>query len=130
IELLEVTVSRIKLFPGFSLNDHTGSYITVLTEGGGGVTTVTEKTENELNTDKLISRENDISLQGTVTTAMAVREAEEGGMTIEAVLSQLIDITVFIFNLTFLTVMKTAVTSQRYLLTRKHQNKSFIILQE
>ncbi|OAT10762.1 hypothetical protein BDBG_17417 [Blastomyces gilchristii SLH14081] len=59
--------------------------------------------------NELISRRNDTSLQDTATTATAAKEAgEEEDVTIEAVLSQLIDITVFIFNLTFLMVMKAA----------------------
>ncbi|KMW69207.1 hypothetical protein BDDG_13374, partial [Blastomyces dermatitidis ATCC 18188] len=65
--------------------------------------------ENRLNIDKLISRRDNILLQGTVTTAMTVKEAEEEeDVTMRAVLSQLIDTAVSAFNLAFLTVMKTA----------------------
>ncbi|EQL28008.1 hypothetical protein BDFG_09203, partial [Blastomyces dermatitidis ATCC 26199] len=109
IELLRVTVLRIKLFPGFSLNDHTGSYITVLTREGGGITTAVREVRDELNTDKLISRRDDISLQGTVTTAAVIKEAEEEeDVIMRAVLLQLIDIIIFIFNLAFLTVTEAA----------------------
>ncbi|EQL29801.1 hypothetical protein BDFG_07643, partial [Blastomyces dermatitidis ATCC 26199] len=133
IELLRATVFRTKLFPGSSLNDHTGSYITVLTGGRGGVATVVREVRDRTDTDRSdtdtpAGRRNNTSLQGTATTAMAVREAGED-VTMRAVLLQLID-TVFTFNLAFLTVTETAAASQRHLLTRKHQNKSFIILQE
>ncbi|EQL36882.1 hypothetical protein BDFG_01520 [Blastomyces dermatitidis ATCC 26199] len=132
IELLRVTVSEIKLFSGFSLNDHTGSYITVLTERRGSVTTAVREAENELNTDKLISRRDDISLQGTVTITVTAKEAEEEeDMTMKAVLLQLIDIAVSAFNLAFLAATEAAATPQRHLLlTRKCQNKSLIVLQE
>ncbi|OAT00008.1 uncharacterized protein BDCG_16423 [Blastomyces dermatitidis ER-3] len=62
---------------------------------------------------------------------MTAKEAEEGeDMTMRVILPRLIDITVFIFNLAFLTVMKATVTPQRHLLTRKCQNKLFTVLQE
>ncbi|EGE85684.1 hypothetical protein BDDG_08629, partial [Blastomyces dermatitidis ATCC 18188] len=110
IELLRVTVSEIKLSLSFSLNDHTGSYITVLAERESGVTTVIRETENELNTDTSASRRDDISLQGTVTITTAAREAGED-VTIRAVLLQLIDTAVFTFNLTFLIVTEAAAAS-------------------
>ncbi|EQL27715.1 hypothetical protein BDFG_09476 [Blastomyces dermatitidis ATCC 26199] len=122
-----VTVSEIKLFSDFSLNDYMGSYITVLTEEGSGVTTAVRGAGNELDTDELTSRRDNISLQGTVTSAAAAREAGED-VTMKAVLPQLIDTAVF--NLAFFTVTETAAASQRHLLTRKHQNKPSIVLQE
>ncbi|EQL28138.1 hypothetical protein BDFG_09090, partial [Blastomyces dermatitidis ATCC 26199] len=132
IELLRVTVSEIKLSLSFSLNDHTESYITVLAERESSITTAAEGAENRLNIDKLISRRDNISLQGMMTIITAAKEAgEEGDMIIRAVLSQLIDTAAFIFNLTFLTAMEAAAAPQRHLLlTRKHQNKSLIISQE
>ncbi|EGE77496.1 hypothetical protein BDDG_00433 [Blastomyces dermatitidis ATCC 18188] len=131
IELLKATVLRIKLFSSFSLNDYTGSYITVLTEKEDSVATVMREVENETDTDKLISRRNDISLQDVTTITTAVKEVEEEeDIIIRAVLLQLIDIIISAFNLAFLTVTETAVTSQRYLLTRKHQNKFSTVLQE
>ncbi|OAT13903.1 hypothetical protein BDBG_17932 [Blastomyces gilchristii SLH14081] len=63
---------------------------------------------NELNTDTLISRRDDISLQDTATTVTAAREVEEG-VTMRAVLLQLINITTF--NLAFLTVTEAAAAS-------------------
>ncbi|OAS99414.1 uncharacterized protein BDCG_16114 [Blastomyces dermatitidis ER-3] len=110
IELLRVTVSEIKLSLSFSLNDHTGSYITVLAERESGVTTVIREAENELNTDTSVSRRDDISLQGTVTITTAAREAGED-VTMRAVLLQLIDTAVFTFNLTFLIVTEAAAAS-------------------
>ncbi|EQL30077.1 hypothetical protein BDFG_07370 [Blastomyces dermatitidis ATCC 26199] len=90
------------------------SYITVLTEGGGSVTTAVGGAGDGMNTDRLnadtpAGRRDNTSLQGTATTTTAVREAEED-VTMRAVLSQLID-AVFIFNLAFLTVMKAAAAS-------------------
>ncbi|EQL31581.1 hypothetical protein BDFG_06154, partial [Blastomyces dermatitidis ATCC 26199] len=111
IKLLRVTVSEIKLFLSFSLNDHTGSYATVLAEREGSVATAVREAENRSDTDKLISRENDISLQGMTTTVTAAREAGEEYVTMKAVLPQLSDITVFIFNLTFLAVTEAAAAS-------------------
>ncbi|EQL27746.1 hypothetical protein BDFG_09444, partial [Blastomyces dermatitidis ATCC 26199] len=108
IELFRVTVLRIKLSSGFSLNDHTELYVTVLTERENSIATVMRETENELNTDTSVSRRDNISLQDTATITAAVREAEED-VTIRAVLSQLIDI--IIFNLAFLTVTETAAAS-------------------
>ncbi|EEQ84322.1 uncharacterized protein BDCG_01127 [Blastomyces dermatitidis ER-3] len=128
IKLLRVTVFRIKLSLKFSLNDHTGSYITVLIERESGVTTVMRGAGDESDTDELTGRRDDISLQGMATTITAAREVEED-VTMRAVLPRLI--TAATFNLAFLTVMKAAAASQRHLLlTRKHQNKFLIISQE
>ncbi|EQL37678.1 hypothetical protein BDFG_01240, partial [Blastomyces dermatitidis ATCC 26199] len=132
IEFLRVTVLRIKLSLSFSSNDHTGSYITVLTERRSSVTTAVRETgdktdTDELNTDALTGRRDDTSLQGTATTAAAAREAGED-VAMKAVLLQLIDTVTF--NLAFLTVTETAAASQRCLLTRKHQNKPSTVLQE
>ncbi|EQL29138.1 hypothetical protein BDFG_08203, partial [Blastomyces dermatitidis ATCC 26199] len=132
IELLRVTVSRIKLSLSSSLNDHTGSYITVLTGRRGSIATAAERMGDELNMNESISRRDDTSLQGTATTVTAAKEAgEEEDMTMKAVLSQLIDTAISAFNLTFLAVMEAVTTPQRHLLfTRKHQNKPLIIFQE
>ncbi|OAT02936.1 uncharacterized protein BDCG_17842 [Blastomyces dermatitidis ER-3] len=111
IELLRVTVLRIKLFSDFSLNDHTESYITVLTEGGGGVTTAVGETGNRLNMNELTGREDNTSLQDTVTTTTATREAGEGDVIMKAVLPRLSDTTVFTFNLAFLTATEAAAAS-------------------
>ncbi|OAT02656.1 uncharacterized protein BDCG_17704 [Blastomyces dermatitidis ER-3] len=70
-----------------------------------------EEAGNELNTDELTGRRNDTSLQDTATITAAIRDVEEEDMTMRAVLLQLIDITVSVFNLAFLTVMKTAAAS-------------------
>ncbi|EQL31654.1 hypothetical protein BDFG_06104 [Blastomyces dermatitidis ATCC 26199] len=70
-----------------------------------GIATVTERAENRSDTDTPVSRRNNISLQGTATSATAVREVEED-VKMRAVLSQLIDI--ITFNLAFLTVMEAA----------------------
>ncbi|OAT01208.1 uncharacterized protein BDCG_16972 [Blastomyces dermatitidis ER-3] len=95
IELFRVTISEIKLSLKFSLNDHIESYITILIKRRGSVTTVMRESENELNTDELTDRRNDISLQDAATTAAAARDAEEGeDVTMRVMLSQLIDITV------------------------------------
>ncbi|EQL31024.1 hypothetical protein BDFG_06652, partial [Blastomyces dermatitidis ATCC 26199] len=128
IKLLRVTVSETKLSLSFSSNDHIRSYITVLAEGEGSVAMMMREIENRSDTDKLISRRDDTSLQDTVTITTAVKEAEEEGVTMRAVLSQLIDITASAFNLAFLTVTEAAAASQRHLLTRKCQNKLSIIL--
>ncbi|KMW66395.1 hypothetical protein BDDG_11526 [Blastomyces dermatitidis ATCC 18188] len=61
--------------------------------------------ENEPDTDELISRRDDISLQGTATSTAAVREAEED-VIMKVILPQLIDIAAF--NLAFLTVTEAA----------------------
>ncbi|OAT01623.1 uncharacterized protein BDCG_17175 [Blastomyces dermatitidis ER-3] len=81
--------------------------------GGGSVTTAVRRAEKELNTDESISRRNDTSLQGTVTTAAAVREVEEEeeDVTMRAVLSQLSDTAVSAFNLAFLMITEAAATS-------------------
>ncbi|EQL29127.1 hypothetical protein BDFG_08194 [Blastomyces dermatitidis ATCC 26199] len=130
IKLLRVTVSEIKLSLRFSLNDHTGSYATVLIERGNDIATVVRRAENESDANESVSRRDNISLQDAATTATAARDAEEEeDVAMRAVLLQLID-TVFIFNLAFLTVTETAATSQRHLFTRKCQNKFLIVLQE
>ncbi|EQL28094.1 hypothetical protein BDFG_09130, partial [Blastomyces dermatitidis ATCC 26199] len=119
IELLRVTVPEIKLFPGSSLNDHTGSYITVLAEGGGSVTTVIREVRDEPDTDKLTGRRDDTPLQGTATTAAAAKEAG-GGVAMGAVLPRLIDTAVSASNLAFLAATEAAAAPQRHLLfTRK-----------
>ncbi|EQL30049.1 hypothetical protein BDFG_07443, partial [Blastomyces dermatitidis ATCC 26199] len=78
IELLRAAILRIKLFSEFYLNDYTGSYITVLIEERNSVTTVTERAENELNTDESADRRDDTLLQGTATITTAARDAEGG----------------------------------------------------
>ncbi|KMW69385.1 hypothetical protein BDDG_13536 [Blastomyces dermatitidis ATCC 18188] len=85
----------------------------MLIEREGGVATVIREAEKELDMNKLISRRDNISLQSTVTITAAVREAEEEeeDVTMRAVLLQLSDTVIFIFNLAFLTVMKAAATS-------------------
>ncbi|OAT00068.1 uncharacterized protein BDCG_16449 [Blastomyces dermatitidis ER-3] len=89
-----------------------GSYTTVLAEGGGGVATAAGGARDRMNIDKLISRRDDTSLQGVMTTVTAVKEAEEEeDMIMRAVLLQLIDATASIFNLAFLTVTETAAAS-------------------
>ncbi|EQL27821.1 hypothetical protein BDFG_09380, partial [Blastomyces dermatitidis ATCC 26199] len=108
IKLLRATVSEIKLSLRFSLNDHIGSYIIMLIEKRGSITTAAERAENRPDTDALTSRRNDISLQGIATTITAAREAE-GGVTMKAVLPRLIDTAAF--NLAFLTVTETAAAS-------------------
>ncbi|KMW68792.1 hypothetical protein BDDG_13034 [Blastomyces dermatitidis ATCC 18188] len=122
IELLRVTVSETKLFSGFSLNDHMGLYITVLTERRGSITTAVREAENRLNMNELTGRRDDTSLQGTVTiTAAAKKAEEEEDVIMRAVILQLIDTTVSAFNLAFLMGMEAAAAPQRYLLlTRKH----------
>ncbi|OAT02551.1 uncharacterized protein BDCG_17629 [Blastomyces dermatitidis ER-3] len=84
--------------------------------------------ENRLDTDAPAGRRDDTSLQGMATITLTAREAGED-VTMRVILSQLIDIT-STFNLTFLMIMETAAALQRHLLTRKYQNKLFIILQE
>ncbi|OAT11237.1 hypothetical protein BDBG_17472 [Blastomyces gilchristii SLH14081] len=69
----------------------------MLIEGGGGVAMAVEEAGNEPDTDEPTSRRDNTSLQCTVTTATAVREAEED-VTIRAVLSQLINTAVSAFN--------------------------------
>ncbi|OAT02241.1 uncharacterized protein BDCG_17460 [Blastomyces dermatitidis ER-3] len=71
-----------------------------------------KKAGEEPDTDKLISRRDDTSLQGTVTITTAAREAgeEEEDVEMRAVLSQLSDIIIFIFNLAFLTVTEATAT--------------------
>ncbi|KMW67945.1 hypothetical protein BDDG_12461 [Blastomyces dermatitidis ATCC 18188] len=76
------------LFLSSSLNDHTGSYATVLTEEGGGIATVMRRAEDGPDAD---------TLTGRITAA--AREAEEG-VTMEAELPRLID-TISTFNLAF-----------------------------
>ncbi|KMW69024.1 hypothetical protein BDDG_13210 [Blastomyces dermatitidis ATCC 18188] len=67
----------------------------------------------ELDTDELTSRRDNTSLQGTATTATAVREVEEEeeDVIIRAVLLQLSDTAVSAFNLAFLAVTETAAAS-------------------
>ncbi|EQL32538.1 hypothetical protein BDFG_05276 [Blastomyces dermatitidis ATCC 26199] len=59
-----------------------------------------EGAEKELNMNKLTGRRDNTSLQGTVTTAAAVREAGEGeeDVKMRAVFLQLSDATVSAFN--------------------------------
>ncbi|KMW66674.1 hypothetical protein BDDG_11660 [Blastomyces dermatitidis ATCC 18188] len=67
---------------------------------------------DELDTDKSISRRNDTSLQDTVTTTTAAKEAGgEEDMTMKAVLPRLIDAVTSASNLAFLTVTEAATTS-------------------
>ncbi|OAT01263.1 uncharacterized protein BDCG_17009 [Blastomyces dermatitidis ER-3] len=65
---------------------------------------------DEPDTDELTGRRDDTSLQGTVTITAAAKEAGED-VTMRVILSQLIDITAFTFNLAFLVVMKAAAAS-------------------
>ncbi|KMW67459.1 hypothetical protein BDDG_12131 [Blastomyces dermatitidis ATCC 18188] len=60
--------------------------------------------------DELTGRRDNISLQSMVTTAAAAREVEEEeeDVAMRAVLLQLSDAAVFIFNLAFLTVTEAA----------------------
>ncbi|OAT05246.1 hypothetical protein BDBG_16452 [Blastomyces gilchristii SLH14081] len=88
-----------------------------------------EEAEKELDTDEPTGRRDDTSLQGTGTTTTAAREAGED-VAMRAVLLQLIDAVISIFNLAFLAVTEAAAASQRHLLTRKHQNKPLIVSQE
>ncbi|EQL37994.1 hypothetical protein BDFG_01011 [Blastomyces dermatitidis ATCC 26199] len=130
IKLLRVTVSEIKLSPGFSLNDHTGSYVTVLMERGGGVATAVRGAEDRPDADAPASRRNNISLHSTATTTAAARDAGEGeDVTMRAVLPRLIDIT-STSNLAFFAATEAAAAPQRHLLTRKCQNKPSTVLQE
>ncbi|EEQ89528.1 uncharacterized protein BDCG_04648 [Blastomyces dermatitidis ER-3] len=108
IELLRVTVSETKLSLSSSLNDHMRSYITVLTERRGSVTTVVRRAGNRLDADAPVSRRDDISLQSMATFTAVIREAEEDVM-MRVMLLQLIDTVTF--NLAFLTVTEAAATS-------------------
>ncbi|EEQ89162.1 uncharacterized protein BDCG_04282 [Blastomyces dermatitidis ER-3] len=103
-----------------------GSYIIMLIEEGG-IATAAGGAEDKLNADTSAGRRDNTSLQGTATSTVTAREAEED-VTMRAVLSQLIDITAF--NLAFLTVTEAAAAPQRCLLTRKCQNKPSTVLQE
>ncbi|OAT11909.1 hypothetical protein BDBG_17596 [Blastomyces gilchristii SLH14081] len=94
IELLEATVPRTKLSLSSSLNDHTGSYTTVLAGRGGGVTTAVGGAEDRPDADALTGR-----------TTAATREAG-GGVAMRAVLPRLIDTTVS--NLAFLMATEAA----------------------
>ncbi|OAT10856.1 hypothetical protein BDBG_06643 [Blastomyces gilchristii SLH14081] len=88
-----------------------GSYVTVLTERGGGVVTVMREMRDELNTDELTGRRDDTLLQGMATIITAAKEAEEEeDVIMRVILLQLIDTAVSAFNLAFLIVMKTAAT--------------------
>ncbi|KMW68696.1 hypothetical protein BDDG_12982 [Blastomyces dermatitidis ATCC 18188] len=81
----------------------------MLIERESDVATVMKEVEKELNTDKSVSRRNNISLQGTATTTTAARDAEEGeDVAMRAVLLRLIDTAVFTFNLAFLALMEAA----------------------
>ncbi|OAT11530.1 hypothetical protein BDBG_06995 [Blastomyces gilchristii SLH14081] len=103
----------------------------MLVERRDSVATAAERAGNRPDTDESVSRRDDISLQGMTTITAAVRDVEEEeDVTMRAVLLQLIDTAVFIFNLAFLTVTEAAAASQRHLITRKHQNKLFIVFQE
>ncbi|EQL28578.1 hypothetical protein BDFG_08700 [Blastomyces dermatitidis ATCC 26199] len=82
---------------------------------------VMRETENRPDTDELISRRNNTSLQGTATTAAAAKKAEEEeDMTMRAVLPQLIDTAVSAFNLAFLMITEAAAASQRHLLLTRN----------
>ncbi|OAT12277.1 hypothetical protein BDBG_07644 [Blastomyces gilchristii SLH14081] len=84
----------------------------MLIERRSGIATVKRKAEKELNTDKLISRRDNISLQGTVTITTAIRDIEEEeDVAMKVMLLQLIDATVSVFNLTFLIATEAAATS-------------------
>ncbi|EQL32441.1 hypothetical protein BDFG_05450, partial [Blastomyces dermatitidis ATCC 26199] len=109
IGLLRATVPETKLSLSSSLNDHTGSYATVLAGGGGSVATAVEGAEDRLDTDELISRRNDTSLQGIVTiTAAAKKAGGEEDIAMRAVLPRLIDTTASAFNLAFLAATEAA----------------------
>ncbi|KMW67504.1 hypothetical protein BDDG_12158 [Blastomyces dermatitidis ATCC 18188] len=73
----------------------------MLIEREGSIATVIRETEKESDTDELISRRDDISLQGTVTAAAAAREAgeeEEEDMTMRVMLSQSVNTAIFASN--------------------------------
>ncbi|OAT03930.1 hypothetical protein BDBG_00583 [Blastomyces gilchristii SLH14081] len=106
----QAAISAIKLFSEFSLNHHTGSYITVLVGKRGSVTTAVRGAEEGPDTDKLASRRDDTSLQGTATTTTITREAG-GGVTMRVMLPRLIDTAVSAFNLAFLTATEAAAAS-------------------
>ncbi|KMW67700.1 hypothetical protein BDDG_12259 [Blastomyces dermatitidis ATCC 18188] len=72
------------------------------------VATAVRGAGNRPDTDAPASRRDDISLQGTATSAAAAREAG-GGVAMGAVLPQLIDIAAS--NLAFLTAMEAAAAS-------------------
>ncbi|OAS99505.1 uncharacterized protein BDCG_16174 [Blastomyces dermatitidis ER-3] len=127
IGLLRATVPGIKLSPGSSLNDHTGSYTTVLAGGGGSVATAVGGVRDGPDTDTPASRRDDTPLQGTATSTTAAREAG-GDVVMRVMLPQLIDTATF--NLAFLMVTEAAAAPQRHLLfTRKCQNKPSTVLQ-
>ncbi|OAT03028.1 uncharacterized protein BDCG_17899 [Blastomyces dermatitidis ER-3] len=64
---------------------------------------------DRLDTDKLTDRRDDISLQGMTTITAAAKEAGgEEDVTMRAVLLQLIDTVISVFNLAFLMAMKAA----------------------
>ncbi|OAT05912.1 hypothetical protein BDBG_16511 [Blastomyces gilchristii SLH14081] len=80
----------------------------MLTEREGDITMMMRETEKELNTDKLISRRDNISLQDTVTITAVIREVEEEeeeeeDMTMRAALLQSVDTAISVFNQAFLT---------------------------
>ncbi|KMW66650.1 hypothetical protein BDDG_11638 [Blastomyces dermatitidis ATCC 18188] len=89
-----------------------GSYITVLAGKEGSVATAVGGVRDESDTDELISRRNDISLQDMMTITAAVKKAgEEEDMIMRAVLLWLIDTAVSTFNLAFLTVTEAITAS-------------------
>ncbi|EEQ84540.1 uncharacterized protein BDCG_01345 [Blastomyces dermatitidis ER-3] len=82
-------------------------------------------------TDEPTGRKDDTPLQGTATTAAAAREAGGGGggdVTMGAVLPRSVNTAASTSNQAFLAATEAAAASQRHLLTRKCQNKPFIIL--
>ncbi|OAT04305.1 hypothetical protein BDBG_00884 [Blastomyces gilchristii SLH14081] len=84
----------------------------MLIEKRDSVAIVMREVENEPDTDKPAGRRDNTSLQGTATTAVTAREAEEReDVIMKVMLLQLIDTAVFIFNLAFLTVTETAAAS-------------------
>ncbi|OAT13881.1 hypothetical protein BDBG_17927 [Blastomyces gilchristii SLH14081] len=72
----------------------------MLTEKKSSVTIAVRETENRLNTDELISRRNNISLQDMMTTAAVIREAEEEeeDVTMKVILLQFINTVISAFN--------------------------------
>ncbi|EGE82332.2 hypothetical protein BDDG_05276 [Blastomyces dermatitidis ATCC 18188] len=84
------------------------SYITVLAEKGGGITTVMREAEDRSDADISAGRRNDTSLHSTATITAAARDAEEKeDVAMRAVLSQLID-TASAFNLAFFAATEAA----------------------
>ncbi|EEQ87769.1 uncharacterized protein BDCG_02889 [Blastomyces dermatitidis ER-3] len=108
IGLLEATVFRIKLSPGSSLNDHMGSYTTVLAGGGGGVAMAAGGAGDGPDADTPAGRRDNTSLQGMATSTAAAREAG-GGVAMKVVLPRLIDTATS--NLAFLAATEAAAAS-------------------